>query len=171
MKLAELTNMDAISVNTWKVRTLTCSISEIAMESQTGIHARGSIALRLSRTTRSDDWNELPQASLGTSTRWVEFGSSVVCCCGRIKKLPCCKQQGSFKNPAIPTFTLVCTIIGSESLTSVFGMGTGRTFTIWSPERPSSGYFAAERPCCLVVFILKEFYSQYVRLSHEFRGL
>ena len=35
-------------------------------------------------------------------------------------------------------------------------MGTGRTFTIWSPERPSSGYFAAERPCCLVVFILKD---------------
>jgi hypothetical protein len=28
------------------------------------------------------------------------------------------------------------TIIGSESLTAVFGMGTGITFQIWSPERP-----------------------------------
>jgi hypothetical protein len=33
-----------------------------------------------------------------------------------------------FKNPAIPTFALVCTIIGSESLTTVFGMGTGDPF-------------------------------------------
>ncbi len=38
-------------------------------------------------------------------------------------------------NPAIPTFTLVCTIIGSESLTAVFGMGTGVAFPIWSPGR------------------------------------
>jgi hypothetical protein len=28
------------------------------------------------------------------------------------------------------------TIIGSESLTTVFEMGTGMTFQIWSPERP-----------------------------------
>ena len=35
---------------------------------------------------------------------------------------------------AIPTFTLVGTIIGSESLTAVFGMGTGGTFPIWSPK-------------------------------------
>ena len=33
-----------------------------------------------------------------------------------------------FKNPAIPTFALVYTIIGSESLTTVFGMGTGDPF-------------------------------------------
>ena len=32
------------------------------------------------------------------------------------------------KNPAIPTFALVGTIIGSESLTTVFGMGTGGPF-------------------------------------------
>ena len=45
------------------------------------------------------------------------------------------KQQRGFKNLAIPTFALVGTIIGSQSLTAVFGMGTGRTFEIWSPER------------------------------------
>ena len=33
-----------------------------------------------------------------------------------------------FQNPAIPTFALVYTIIGSESLTTVFGMGTGDPF-------------------------------------------
>ncbi len=33
-----------------------------------------------------------------------------------------------FKNPAIPTFALVGTIIGSKSLTTVFGMGTGVPF-------------------------------------------
>ena len=69
----------------------------------------------------------------------------------RMKKLPCCKQQGSFKNPAIPTFTLVCTIIGSKSLTSVFGMGTGRTFPIWLPERRNGRYFADRCADCLVV--------------------
>ena len=48
---------------------------------------------------------------------------------------------------AIPTFTLVGTIIGSESLTTVFGMGTGVTTTIKSPEevlqavKPYSTYF------------------------------
>ena len=47
-----------------------------------------------------------------------------------------------YKNPAIPTFTLVCTIIGLESLTSVFGMGTGMTFPIWSPEKDVTRYFA-----------------------------
>ena len=36
-------------------------------------------------------------------------------------------------NPAIPTFALVGTIIGSKSLTTVFGMGTGVSFQIWSP--------------------------------------
>jgi hypothetical protein len=64
----------------------------------------------------------------------------------RIKKLFAAEAAKSFKNPAIPTFTLVCTIIGSKSLTSVFGMGTGRTFPIWSPERPHDGYFTAVRP-------------------------
>ena len=51
-----------------------------------------------------------------------------------------------FKNSAIPTFTLVGTIIGSESLTTVFGMGTGGTFLIWSPKRPHGEYFAAVWP-------------------------
>ncbi len=50
------------------------------------------------------------------------------------------------KNSAIPTFALVGTIIGSESLTAVFGMGTGGTFLIWSPKRPQDEYFAALKP-------------------------
>ena len=34
------------------------------------------------------------------------------------------------------TYSRTCsTTIGSESLTTVFGMGTGVTFQIWSPER------------------------------------
>ena len=40
-----------------------------------------------------------------------------------------------FKNPAIPTFALVGTIIGSESLTTVFGMGTGVPFGYGHRER------------------------------------
>ena len=52
-----------------------------------------------------------------------------------IRKKPLWKPKRLFKNPAIPTFALVGTIIGSESLTAVFGMGTGMTFQIWSPER------------------------------------
>ena len=44
------------------------------------------------------------------------------------KKTSLEKSQGRFKNPAIPTFALVYTIIGSESLTTVFGMGTGDPF-------------------------------------------
>ena len=54
------------------------------------------------------------------------------------KKAPADYSEEAFlKIPAIPTFALVGTIIGSESLTSVFGMGTGITFRIWSPERHS----------------------------------
>ena len=41
--------------------------------------------------------------------------------------------------PAIPTFALVGTIIGSESLTAVFGMGTGVAFPIWSPGSNAMG--------------------------------
>ena len=39
------------------------------------------------------------------------------------------------KNLAIPTFALVGTIIGSESLTTVFGMGTGGPFGYGHRER------------------------------------
>jgi hypothetical protein len=41
-------------------------------------------------------------------------------------------------NLAIPTFALVGTIIGPESLTAVFGMGTGVSFPVWSPEEVRS---------------------------------
>ncbi len=38
------------------------------------------------------------------------------------------------KNLAVPTFALVGTIIGLKSLTTVFGMGTGVSFSVCSPE-------------------------------------
>lgn len=41
---------------------------------------------------------------------------------------------GFLKNLAVPTFALVGTIIGLKSLTTVFGMGTGVTFSVCSPE-------------------------------------
>ena len=37
-------------------------------------------------------------------------------------------------NLAVPTFALVGTIIGLESLTTVFGMGTGVSLSVCSPE-------------------------------------
>ena len=55
------------------------------------------------------------------------------------KKSPIAFLQSGFccclKNPAIPTFALVGTIIGSESLTTVFGMGTGGPFGYGHRER------------------------------------
>lgn len=51
------------------------------------------------------------------------------------KKTLCFRQRVFIINPARPTFALVGTIIGSGSLTAVFGMGTGVTFQIKSPER------------------------------------
>ena len=56
----------------------------------------------------------------------------------RVKKarLHFCNRALFFlKNPAIPTFALVGTIIGSESLTTVFGMGTGGPFGYGHLER------------------------------------
>jgi hypothetical protein len=41
---------------------------------------------------------------------------------------------GFLKNLAVPTFALVGTIIGLKSLTTVFGMGTGVSFSVCSPE-------------------------------------
>ncbi len=81
------------------------------------------------------------------------------------------KLQESFKNPAIPTFTLVCTIIGSESLTTVFGMGTGMTFLIWSPERHTCGYFTASAPDCLVAVIISErvYFFNFVEAMYPYR--
>ena len=54
------------------------------------------------------------------------------------RKSPVAFLQSGFvvvKNPAIPTFALVGTIIGSESLTTVFGMGTGGPFGYGHRER------------------------------------
>ena len=41
------------------------------------------------------------------------------------------------------------TTIGSESLTTVFGMGTGVAFPIWSPEKSSRPL--SENDCLVVV--------------------
>jgi hypothetical protein len=43
------------------------------------------------------------------------------------------------------------TTIGSESLTTVFGMGTGVAFQIWSPERGGGRVF--RRPAAMVVVV------------------
>ena len=51
-----------------------------------------------------------------------------------------------FKNPAIPTFALVYTIIGSESLTTVFGMGTGDPFRYGHREGVTKA-LACRDPC------------------------
>ena len=50
------------------------------------------------------------------------------------------KPRGDFPagfliNLAIPTFASALTIIGPGCLTTVFGMGTGVSTTVWSPER------------------------------------
>src|SRR5213078_4363842 len=45
-----------------------------------------------------------------------------------------------FENfPGDTYFRVCCTIIGSESLTTVFGMGTGVSFPIWSPGSTTTG--------------------------------
>jgi hypothetical protein len=62
----------------------------------------------------------------------------IVCQALAIKKARlhfCNRALLLLKNPAIPTFALVGTIIGSESLTTVFGMGTGGPFGYGHRER------------------------------------
>ncbi len=46
-------------------------------------------------------------------------------------------------NLAIPTFALVGTIIGPESLTAVFGMGTGVSPAPWAPMTLDNIYHPA----------------------------
>src|SRR5262245_56826965 len=55
------------------------------------------------------------------------------------KPLAWSPKQGVFKNPGNTYFRVCCTIIGSESLTTVFGMGTGVAFPIWSPGSTAAG--------------------------------
>jgi hypothetical protein len=43
------------------------------------------------------------------------------------------------KNPGDTYFRVCCTIIGSASLTTVFGMGTGVALRIWSPGNTAAG--------------------------------
>ena len=99
-------------------------------------------------TRKSGDHGRTANRRKGGVDRWKEVscrriaategrgdGKGPDCWGGKKKKPPLGNPRGGFKNPAIPTFALVCTIIGSESLTTVFGMGTGVAFRIWSPER------------------------------------
>ena len=70
--------------------------------------------------TVEDNRSTLPLRGVGTKKARLHF-------CNRALLL--------LKNPAIPTFALVGTIIGSESLTTVFGMGTGGPFGYGHRER------------------------------------
>ena len=54
---------------------------------------------------------------------------------GAHEKSPCStRSKGFWIKPGDTYFHAFGTIIGSKSLTTVFGMGTGVTFPIWSPE-------------------------------------
>ena len=64
---------------------------------------------------------------------------------GRRQKKPSHRSAGAFENPGKTYFHAFGTIIGSESLTTVFGMGTGVAFPIWSPGRDATGGQAAAR--------------------------
>ena len=92
-------------------------------------------------TRKSGDQGRTANRRKGGVDRWKEVscrriaategrgdGKGPDCWGGKKKKPPLGNPRGGFKNPAIPTFALVCTIIGSESLTTVFGMGTGDPF-------------------------------------------
>ena len=60
--------------------------------------------------------------------------------CGpRVKKPFTPEGVKDFKNPGDTYFRTCSTIIGSESLTTVFGMVTGVTFQICSPEKSTGG--------------------------------
>jgi hypothetical protein len=66
--------------------------------------------------------------------------------------LPAKKPPGSFGNPGASrirsgdTYSRTFgTTIGSESLTTVFGMGTGVAFQIWSPESGGGRFEAPAR--------------------------
>ena len=60
----------------------------------------------------------------------------------RIKNRPCHFRggRGDLKRiPAMTDFRARGTIIGPTGLTAVFGMGTGGTPPVWSPEKPPAG--------------------------------
>ena len=52
------------------------------------------------------------------------------------------------KIPAITDFRAEGTIMGLAGLTAVFGMGTGVTPPVWSPEKRSGGGQAARAAGC-----------------------
>ncbi len=57
---------------------------------------------------------------------------------------------GLFLDKSGNTYSRTCsTTIGSKSLTTVFGMGTGVTFWIWSPERTGGELSPNRRTGCV----------------------
>ena len=88
--------------------------------------------------TVEDNCSTLPLRDLfNRSKRLAQIAGDMETDCIHKKTRLHCLQAGLFllKNPAIPTFALVGTIIGSESLTTVFGMGTGGPFGYGHRER------------------------------------
>src|SRR5437763_661415 len=64
----------------------------------------------------------------------------------RAKKPPCSRRCDSravhVKDPGDHRLSRECTIMGPAGLTAVFGMGTGVTPPVWSPENPPAGCHA-----------------------------
>jgi hypothetical protein len=76
-------------------------------------------------------------------------------------------QGANCKIPGNTYFRVCCTIIGSESLTTVFEMGTGVSFPIWSPGntaagrlKPAAANFVVGQMVCSLVLA---YYSHYPR--------
>ena len=64
------------------------------------------------------------------------------------RKKPSHRSARALENPGDTYFHAFGTIIGSESLTTVFEMGTGVAFPIWSPGKDTFGGKAERASGC-----------------------
>ncbi len=76
-------------------------------------------------------------------------------------------QAGFFIKSGGTYFHAFGTIIGSESLTSVFGMGTGVTFPICSPEETGGRYFTPSGQMLFGSIALRAIDSKSYRMGSE----
>src|SRR5690606_1094639 len=92
-----------------------------------GRTTHGTRYLAGQRSVRRDLWRG--DAGAGTARLAGEASDQ------RIQKLREHGPTGFLINLAIPTFASALTIIDPECLTTVFGMGTGVSTTVWSREK------------------------------------